>query len=112
MLETAARSPSFLESSLVFVVSLFLSIFADSQLKVIRELFAELAMRSRDGVLSDLGLFDLHLQFVFWAVLWSFFSLVWISTLSRSPILDAVVGLLGAAIGGVLGVWLASPAFF
>ena len=94
---------------LSFAVSLCLSVFADRQLRVIHDLFFELAWRAHGGILADLGLYELHLQSVALAVVWASVAVFWMSNMLKSPTAHVLLALLGAALGGILGFWLSGP---
>ena len=109
MSASVADSSPFPSAFLSFAVSLCLSVFADRQLKVIHDLFFQLAWRAHGGILVDLGFYDLHLQSVAWAVLWASVAVFWMSRILKSPASHVLLAFLGAAIGGILGFWLDFP---
>lgn len=89
---------------LTFAVSVCLGMFALERLASIGALIQQLSQRYRDGVLASLGLYNLDLSAITWDVVVVVAGIFWLAKLSKSPVAQIFIAIVGASIGGWVGL--------
>lgn len=89
---------------LTFAVSVCLGMFASERLPSIAALIQQLSQRYRDGVLASLGLYNLDLSAITWDVVVAVAGIFWLTKLSKSPVSQIFIAIVGASIGGWIGL--------
>lgn len=100
--ETTDRSA--ISGLLTFAVSVCLGMFALERLPSIAGLIQQLSQRYRDGVLASLGLYNLDLSAITWDVVVAVAGIFWLTKLSKSPVSQIFIAIVGASIGGWIGL--------
>jgi hypothetical membrane protein len=109
MAKSAIDARSGMSALLSLAVSVCLSVFAERQFKVIANLLADLGWRHDHDVLWNSGSIGICLVGLAWAILCGGFALVLTSRFRSSTYADVLAAFFGAAIGGLVGVWLDAP---
>jgi hypothetical protein len=100
--ETTDRSA--ISGLLTFAISVCLGMFASERLPSIAALIEQLTQRYRDGVLASLGLYNLDLSAITWDVVVGVVGIFWLTKLSKSPLSQIFIAVVGASIGGWIGL--------
>ncbi|MFZ0732103.1 MAG: hypothetical protein WAM79_07245 [Candidatus Sulfotelmatobacter sp.] len=100
--ETTDRST--ISGLLTFAISACLGMFASERLPSVAALIRQLSQRYRDGVLASLGLYNLDLSAITWDVVIVVAGIFWLTKLSKSSASHIFIGILGASIGGWIGL--------
>ncbi|HEV2469558.1 MAG TPA: hypothetical protein VGS78_10210 [Candidatus Sulfotelmatobacter sp.] len=89
---------------LTFTISVCMGMFASERLPSIAALIQQLSQRYRDGVLASLGLYNLDLSAITWDIVVAVAGIFWLTKLSKSPVSQIFIAIVGASIGGWIGL--------